>query len=102
MPKQTPLAARLNQLGISAAELAAIVLRPTEEVELWLTAKSLGGEAAVLTRFLADPEDAARRVSQLRRTVTQNLEGDGAKYAGVAAPGYGTNDIGKVTGGGPS
>jgi hypothetical protein len=92
------LKARIDALGISPPELAALVRRPLDEVENWLTTKQLGGEAAVLIRFLADPEDAHRRVEQLRRTVTRSLEGDGAAYSGIKNLPYGSNDAGKVTG----
>lgn len=102
MSKQTsPLARRLAELEISAEELAAIVRRPVELVEAWINTGP-DTEALVLLRFLDDPEDAARRVSQLRRTHTTTLEGDGARYAGIAAPPYGSGDIGKKTGGAPA
>lgn len=98
MPRNSTLADRLAALAITPEELAAIVKRPVEEVGRWVKAETLGGEAAVLLRFLADDADALRRVNQLRRTDTTNLAGDGAAYAGVDPPPYGTNDSGRVTG----
>ena len=97
----TPLAARLLELGISPAELSELVHRSEAEVEGWIAAESLGGEAAVLCRFLASTEDAQRRVGHLRGRYKQNLQGDGFAYADLPDVPYGTGDVGKVTGGGP-
>jgi hypothetical protein len=94
--KPTPLAAKLDQLGIGIEECAKIARLPLAEVEAMVN-----GDAPVPDvpfRWLADDADAARRVDQLRRTHTTTLEGDGARQAGVTVP-YGTSDIGKKTGG---
>ncbi len=94
------LTQRLDELEILPSELAALVRRPLDEVEGWLRSKTaLGGEASVLLRALADAEDAQRRVSQLRRTFTQNMAGDGARYAQLPDIPYGTSDRDRVTGG---
>ncbi len=83
---QSALSQRLDELQVEPRELATIVRRPLEEVERWIAADDLGGEAAVLCRFLADADDAARRVEQLRKTYTRTLEGEGAEHAGVTPP----------------
>ncbi len=96
----TALAARLDELGITPAELAALVGREVEEVEQWVSAKTLGGEAAVLVRFLADPDDAARRVNHLRGAYQGDLRGAGVNYAGIGNVPYGGGHRG-ATGGRP-
>lgn len=98
MPKQSALAERLEALAITVEEVAAVCRVEVEDVERWVKAEALGGEAAVSLRWLADDADALRRVGQLRRTQTRSMGGDGAAHAGVSVP-YGTGDIGKATGG---
>jgi hypothetical protein len=99
-PTSNPLADKLDRLGIAPKELAGVIRRPVDEVGDWYdgTAKP-DADALVLLRFLDDDTDALRRVEQLRRTRTQTLEGDGARYAGIANVPYGTGDISKMTGG---
>lgn len=76
-PASSPLAARLLELGISPQELADIVGRPQEEVERWVAAESLGGEAAVLLRpIFASDESAMAAVERIRRTFHRTWEGD--------------------------
>jgi len=96
-----PLADRLAELGISPAELAAIVGVRVEEVHDWIE-NGPPAHGRVLTRFLHADDDALRRIAQSRRTDTTTLEGDGARYAGIKGVPYGTSDIGKTTGGVPS
>lgn len=94
----TALADKLDQLGFTVDECAAVCGVPVEVVTDWIE----GGpdaEGAIRLRWLDNDEDARRRLEQARRTVTTNLESDGAQYAGVESPPYGTGDIGKVTGG---
>lgn len=81
----TALAARLDELSIEPSELAALVHRPVEEVEGWIKAKTLGGEAAVLCRVLADADDAQRRVAQLRRRYHRTYAGGDAAALSPAA-----------------
>jgi hypothetical protein len=97
----TALAKRLTALGIDAPTLAAIVRRPLADVERWISARSLGGEAAVLLRFLADADDARRRAAQVRRTYRRNYATEDPLTRTVRIP-YGTADAGKLTGGRPS
>ncbi len=93
------LTSRLDELGITPAEVAQIVKRPIELVEAWIDTGP-DTEGVVLLRFLSDDADALRRVDQLRRTHTRNLRGDGATQAGVSLP-YGSGHTG-TTGGVPS
>ena len=105
MPKTAtnPLSDRLEALAITPAELATIVGRSVEEVEGWVNAEApLGGEAAVLVRFLADAADAQRRVGQLRRTHTRDLRGDGMAYAGIDPDKLADRTPPVVTGGRPA
>lgn len=77
--KETELAVRLDALGIAAAELAATVRRPVEDVEAWVAgAAEPDAEAKVLLRILDDDADALRRVEQLRRAFRRTWEGDHA------------------------
>ncbi len=92
----SPLAARLSELAIEPHELAALCRVDLSTVETWI-ADGLDGESAILTRFLADADDARRRVEQLRRTYTRTLEGEGSAHSGVTPP-YGTADIGVLDG----
>jgi hypothetical protein len=85
----TALHARLAELGITPAELAAMVSRSDSEVEEWLTADPLPADAKILTRFLADDTDALRRLHAVRHTYKQSLESDCARIAGARAPEYG-------------
>lgn len=96
-PKRSALADRLAELSITPAELAAIVGRSVEEVEQWVRAETLGGEAAVLVRFLADPADAERRVNHVRRSYQGDMRGAGINYAGISGVPYGGGHQG-VTG----
>jgi hypothetical protein len=99
--KETELASRLAELGITAAELADIVGRSVEEVEGWVKAEApLGGEAAVLVRFLADAADAQRRVNHLRNAYQGDMRGAGVNYAGISGVPYGSGRQG-ATGGAP-
>lgn len=107
MAKQTspnPLAERLAVLGIEAAELAAIVKRPADEVEGWVSGDSEpDAEARVLLRLVMDPERAhaaALAVQRVRDSWTADLRGDGVAYAGIETPGYGSGHQGE-TGGRP-
>jgi hypothetical protein len=100
--KPSPLAARLAQLEITAAEVAKIASVPVETVEDWIK-NGPDAEGKVLTRWLADDADALRRICSTRRTFKRNYaEGDrgalnitsttvgppvrdGERYGGVAA-----------------
>lgn len=74
--KLSPLAARLAQLEITAAEVARIASVSVETVEDWIE-NGPDAEGKVLTRWLADDADALRRVAQIRRTFHRNYaEGD--------------------------
>ncbi len=95
-PTLTPLAARLTELGIEPRELSELVRRPLSVVEQWIAGDTEPVEP--LLRWLNDPEDAARRISQLRRKRTRSLKGEGTERSGIDVP-YGTSDINKVTGG---
>jgi integrase len=48
------LTSRLDELDINIEECAQIVKRDPAEVEQWIKAKTLPGDAAVLLRFLVD------------------------------------------------
>lgn len=81
-----PLADRLAELGIDAAELAQIVGRPIETVDGWL-ADGPDADAEILTRFLADDADALRRVERVRTKQSQPLRGrDDWASQGVDVP----------------
>lgn len=75
--RTSPLAARLAEVGISPSELSAIVKRPLSEIELWLKAKTLGGEASVLCRPIFASDEAAEAAIQSIRGRTV----EGAQYA---------------------
>jgi hypothetical protein len=99
MPRKTsssPLAARLAELNITAEEAATLARLPLADVEAMIDGSATAPD--VQFRWLADDTDALRRVGQLRRTHTRNLEGEGVRYAGVAGLPDGTSDIEKVTG----
>jgi hypothetical protein len=108
MPKQTspnPLAARLGVLDIDAAEVAAIVRRPVEDVEAWIAGDAEpDAEARVLLRLFMDPERthaAQLAAERVRNSYTDNLAGDGVAYAGIeGVPAYGGGHTG-ATGGRP-
>jgi|SRR5665811_1033458 len=91
----TPLAARLAELklNITAEECAAICRRPIAEVETWIAGDAEPAEA--LLRWLRDPEDAARRVDQLRRTYTRSLKSAAAKRIDADIP-YGRGFTGST------
>jgi hypothetical protein len=93
----SPLHGRLLELSISPAELSQLVSRSESEVETWLTAKTLPGDARVLTRFLSTDADALRRVDQLRRTQTLGKP-DAVVFGGVPERAYATTDTGKIDG----
>lgn len=91
---------RLVSLGIYSAELAQIIGRDAAAIERWREGRGHpDDDELVRLRWLDDDADARRRVEALRRSFTQTLEGDGARYAGITGVPYGTADIDKVTGG---
>lgn len=95
----SPLAARLDALGIEAAELAAIIKRDPAEVAAWIDGSAEpDAEAAVLLRVLDDDADALRRVQRVRNMRTQPLKGDDWQTKHVDIPyggGYAGSDAGR-------
>lgn len=87
MPRKStpsPLAQRIEELGIEPPELAAICRVSLETVEEWIE-NGPDAEGAILTRFLAD-DATARYVERVRNTRTQNLKGDDWQSANVTVP----------------
>lgn len=99
-PALSPLAAKLDQLNITIEECATVCGVPLEVITGFIE-NGPDAEGAIRLRWLDDDADAQRRVEQARRTVITNLEGDGAKYAGIKSPPYGGGHTG-LTGGAPS
>jgi len=97
----SPLATRLDELGISAVELAAIIRRPVEDVEAWIAGDTEpDGEARILLRVLDDDHVAtlaAERVRHMRTLPVRRSED--WQTAAIEPPPYGSHD-GK-TGGQP-
>lgn len=101
MSAPTELAARLAELEIAAAELAAIIRRPVEQVEAWVAGDAEpDADARVLMRVLSDDHRAALAVQRVRDGWTANLQGDAATFAGIETPGNGSGYQG-ATGGRP-
>jgi DNA-binding transcriptional regulator YiaG len=100
----TALADRLAVLGIEAAEVAAIIRRPAEEVEQWVSGDAEPDAAArILLRLFMDPERshaAQLAAERVRHTYTRDLRGEAAEHAGIEAPAYGGGHTGE-TGGRP-
>lgn len=86
--KTSPLAAKLDQLGITVDECAAVCGVPVEEVTDFIE-NGPDAEGAIRLRWLDDDDDALRRVEQLRRTYTRSMLGEGIEHAGVTPPPYG-------------
>lgn len=84
MPRKptSPLAARLDQLGFTADECAAVCGVPVEAVTDWIE-NGPDAEGAIRLRWLDDDDDARRRVEQVRRRQTRDYRGDGMAYAGI-------------------
>lgn len=99
--KETELADRLAALGISAAELAAIVRRPVAEVETWIEGDAEpDAEARILLRVLDQDHVAELAAERVRHMRTMPLRGgDDWQTAGIDRP-YGGGHAG-TTGGQP-
>jgi hypothetical protein len=101
--KPTPLAGRLAELRVTAAELAAVIGRPVELVEGWTAGDAEpDAEAKILLRVLDNPHAAELAVERIRNGHTRNLRSDAELYGGLPSAPYGTGDEGKATGGVPS
>ena len=74
-PTLSPLAAKLDQLGISVDECVAVCGVTVEVVTDWLE-NGTDAEGAIRLRWLDDDADALRRVNHLRRSYTRNLPSD--------------------------
>lgn len=90
------LGVRMNELGASADELAALLGHryTADEVASWIDVDGdadAPAEARILLRpFLAEDDRAARlALARLRGAVIATLEGDGAAYAGIDGVPYG-------------
>jgi hypothetical protein len=81
-PALSPLAAKLDQLGITVEECAAVCGVPVEVVTGFIE-NGPDAEGAIRLRWLDDDADGQRRIDQLRRTHTRDLRGDGMTYAGI-------------------
>jgi hypothetical protein len=98
-PPLSPLAAKLDQLGITVEEAATVCGVQVEVVTDWLE-NGTDAEGAIRLRWLDDADDAQRRINHLRGAYQGDLRGAGINYAGISGVPYGSGRQG-ATGGRP-
>lgn len=98
----TELAARLAALDIDAAEVAAIIRRPVDEVEAWVAGDAeADAEARILLRIFMDPDRAHAAqlaAERVRSSYIRDMRGEAATLAGIESPGHGTGYQGETGG----